>query len=180
MLTRLQYREAQNKAARFLRSCGIAVTPREEGEIEVVDHGLGYDQPFMVQILVYVNTEAYCAKELILFPEQIVPEHRHPPAGDYPGKQETFRCRFGEAHLHVPGEPSSKSKAELPDERKKYLAVWREITLRPGDQYTLAPDTLHWMHAGPDGAIVSEFSSKSIDEFDVFTDPAISRITEIK
>ena len=37
-------------------------------------------------------------------------------------------------------------------------------------------DTLHWFQGGPKGAVVSEFSSPSSDEADVFTDPRIRRI----
>jgi D-lyxose ketol-isomerase len=54
--------------------------------------------------------------------------------------------------------------------------VWHEIVLRPGDQYTLPPNTLHWFQAGDKGAIVSEFSSTSTDENDLFTDPRIRRV----
>ena len=93
--------------------------------------------------------------ELVLFPRQTCPEHRHPPVGDDPGKEETFRCRTGTVHLHVDGHD--------------------EIVLRPGDQFTIPPDTLHWFQAGDEGAIVSEFSTRSRDETDVFTDPRIVR-----
>ena len=47
--------------------------------------------------------------------------------------------------------------------------------LRPGDQYTILPDTLHWFQAGSEGAVVSEFSTESRDELDVFSDPQIVR-----
>jgi D-lyxose ketol-isomerase len=57
--------------------------------------------------------------------------------------------------------------------------VWHEMVLHPGDQYTIAPDTLHWFQAGEHGAIVSEFSSTSVDELDVFTDPNVKRVPEI-
>jgi D-lyxose ketol-isomerase len=53
--------------------------------------------------------------------------------------------------------------------------VFHEVRLRPGEQYTIPPDTLHWFQAGDDGAVVSEFSTRSRDEFDVFTDPAVER-----
>jgi D-lyxose ketol-isomerase len=43
-------------------------------------------------------------------------------------------------------------------------------------QYTIPPNTLHWFQAGEGGAIVSEFSSMSVDEKDVFTDPNIVRV----
>ena len=50
-----------------------------------------------------------------------------------------------------------------------------EIVLRPGEQWTIPPDTLHWFQAGDEGAVVSEFSTRSRDETDVFTDPRIVR-----
>ncbi len=54
------------------------------------------------------------------------------------------------------------------------FTVWHEIELNPGDQYTLKPDTKHWFQAGDEGAIVSEFSTRSRDESDIFTDPQFS------
>jgi D-lyxose ketol-isomerase len=52
----------------------------------------------------------------------------------------------------------------------------KELVLHPGDQYTILPDTLHWFQAGAEGgAVVSEFSTQSRDEFDVFSDPQIVR-----
>jgi hypothetical protein len=41
------------------------------------------------------------------------------------------------------------------------------------------PNTLHWFQAGPEGAIVSEFSTQSRDDLDVFTDPDIARTTVV-
>jgi D-lyxose ketol-isomerase len=38
-----------------------------------------------------------------------------------------------------------------------------------------SPDTLHWCRAGDEGAIVSEFSTRSRDEPDVLIDPRIRR-----
>jgi D-lyxose ketol-isomerase len=55
-----------------------------------------------------------------------------------------------------------------------------DIRLGPGDQHTIPPDMLHWFQAGPEGAVVSEFSSTSRDELDVFTDPAIRRAPQVE
>jgi D-lyxose ketol-isomerase len=49
------------------------------------------------------------------------------------------------------------------------------VILKPGEQYTLAPNTKHWFQAGPEGAVVSEFSTRSTDENDIFSDPRIVR-----
>lgn len=60
----------------------------------------------------YVNTEKCCAKELVLFPGQTCPEHRHPEINGEEGKEETFRCRIGSGQARK-GQlyPSSQPKA---------------------------------------------------------------------
>ena len=146
---------ARERAAALLADAGVVLTASEREGIEVADFGLGRLDEVGLQIVVYVNTERVCAKELVLFPSQTCPEHRHPPVGESPGKEETFRCRRGLVRLHVEGEG--------------------EIVLRPGDQHTIPPDTLHWFQAGDEGAIVSEFSTHSRDETDVFVDERIRR-----
>jgi D-lyxose ketol-isomerase len=142
----------------------------------VADFGLGDLARTGLQLVVYENNDRYCAKELVLFPRQTCPEHRHPPVGDDPGKQETFRCRWGRVWLYVEGAPSEAVRARIPRGDEAYYTVFHEIELRPGEQYTIPPDTLHWFQAGADGAVVSEFSSTSRDAFDRFTDPRIRRI----
>jgi D-lyxose ketol-isomerase len=151
----MTHAEARARAAAMLAGAGIVLTDRERAELEVADLGLGQLEEIGLQLVVYENNDRYCAKELVLFPGQLCPEHRHPPVGDDPGKQETFRVRVGEVTLFVAGRG--------------------EMTLRPGDQFTIPPDTLHWFRAGDAGAIISEFSSRSRDELDVFTDPRIVR-----
>ena len=42
------------------------------------------------------------------------------------------------------------------------------------------PNTLHWFQAADEGAVISEFSTKSTDETDVFTDKKIVRQTKIE
>jgi D-lyxose ketol-isomerase len=158
LITPQEQQEAQAYAAERLAAAGIALTDSERASIEVADFGLSRLRETGLQLLVYVNTERYCAKELVLYPGQTCPEHRHPPFDGSPGKEETFRCRAGVVHLYVAG---------------------REVALRPGDQFTIPPDTLHWFQAGPEGAVVTEFSSASRDDLDVFTDPAVRRETVV-
>jgi D-lyxose ketol-isomerase len=143
----------RERALQMLADAGIVLTERDE--LEITDLGLGRFEEVGLSLVVYENNDRYCAKELVLLPRQLCPEHRHPPVGDDPGKQETFRVRTGEVTLFVDGHG--------------------ELTLQPGDQFTIPPDTLHWFRAGDAGAIVSEFSSPSRDEYDVFTDPQIVR-----
>jgi D-lyxose ketol-isomerase len=168
------------EAAALLRKAEIAFTEREMSSMEVADFGLNDIRNIGLEIIVYENNDRYCAKELVLLPRQTCPQHRHPSVDENNvGKRETFRCRWGEVYLYVEGPTTPKPRAVVPDRHKKHLSVWHEIILHPGDQHTIPPNTLHWFQAGDQGAVVSEFSSTSIDEVDVFTDPNIKRIAEI-
>ena len=180
MLQKKEMELAQKRAMEYLKKAGIVITEEEKEKIEVADLGLGELEQTGLEILVYVNTDRCCAKELVLFPHQTCPEHRHPPVEGDLGKEETFRCRWGKIYLYVSGEPTPDPKAKSPKGREKYYTVWHEIELNPGEQWTLPPDTLHWFQSGDKGAIVSEFSTKSRDESDIFTDPEIQRTTKIK
>jgi D-lyxose ketol-isomerase len=179
MITRAQEQAARARAVEYLQRAHIAITPEEAGRIEVADLGLGELEVTGVQILVYVNTQRVCAKELILFPRQTNPEHWHPPVGQDPGKEETFRCRWGTLYLYVEGSPTPHPQARPPRGRESTYTVWHEIVLQPGDQYTLPPNTRHWFQAGDQGAVVSEFSTRSRDELDLFTDPDLRRRTVV-
>jgi D-lyxose ketol-isomerase len=160
VITAREQDEARAYAVEQLEACGIALNDAERDAIEVADFGLSQLRRYGLQLLVYVNTDRYCAKELVLYPGQTCPEHRHPPLEGGPGKEETFRCRRGTVELHVEGQPA--------------------LVLRPGEQYTIPPNTLHWFQAGPEGAVVSEFSSTSRDELDEFTDPRVRRETVVQ
>ena len=179
MISEKKYRNAQQRAQEIMTNAGIVLTEDEARHIEVADFGLDRLDEIGLQLVVYVNTDRVCAKELVLFPGQICPEHLHPTVLGQPGKEETFRCRWGQVYLYVPGEPTIDPKATLPTDKLSSFTVGKEIVLNPGDQCTLAPNTLHWFQGGPRGAIVSEFSTTSRDEADIFTDAEIQRITQI-
>ena len=80
-----------------------------------------------LQLVVYVNTERVCAKELVLFPHQICPEHRHPPSAPTRARRRRSAAARAPCAAH-PGRTRSCS---------------------PGRQFTILPDTLHWFQAGP-------------------------------
>ena len=179
MLTRDEVEQAQSRAAELLAEAGIVLTQAERRGIEVADFGLAELDETGLEVVTYVNTDRVCAKELVLFPDQTCPEHFHPPFDGTPGKEETFRCRRGLVYLYTSGEPTPAPACRPRRAERGVYTVWHEIVLEPGDQHTIPPGTLHWFQAGPDGAIVSEFSTESRDDLDVFTDPEIGRATVV-
>lgn len=179
MMTMEQVQSARRRALEYFTKANIVLSKEEINRIEVADFGLGELESTGLELITYVNTNRCCAKELILFPHQTCPEHRHPPVGGEPGKEETFRCRYGKVYLYVEGKPEASPKAITPKGRERAYTVWHEIELNPGEQYTLYPNIKHWFQAGPEGAVISEFSTKSRDDSDIFTDEDIERLTEI-
>jgi D-lyxose ketol-isomerase len=180
VLTQNELDTAKNRAAAALADTGVVLTAAERTSIEVADFGLSRLDEIGLQLVVYVNTERVCAKEIVLFPRQTCPEHRHPPVGESPGKEETFRCRSGLVYLYVEGAPTAHPTCRPPTSGGDAFSVWHEIELRPGEQHTIPPNVLHWFQAGDEGAVVSEFSTTSTDELDVFTDTRIARATVIR
>lgn len=180
-LTRAEHKKWQTVAKEYLDKAGIVLTAEEEANIEIADLGLGEFEETGLALITYYNDEKYCAKELILLPGQTCPQHKHPPIPElnYIGKQETFRCRWGEVYLYVEGNEVENPKATPPEHRADTYTVWHEVVLKPGEQYTIPPQTWHWFQGGPEGAVVSEFSTRSVDEKDLFTDPDIARMPEI-
>jgi D-lyxose ketol-isomerase len=180
-LTRAQVEHYRQIAREYFAKAGIVLTPHESENIEIADLGLGEYEQTGLALVTYINTERCCAKELVLMPGQTCPEHLHPPipALNYPGKEETFRCRWGTLYLYIDGEPTPAPIARPPANRAHTYHARRQIILRPGDQFTLPPETWHWFQSGPEGAVVSEFSTRSVDEADLFRDPDIKRLPQI-
>ena len=133
---------------------------------------MGLVEKIGLQLITYVNTTRVCAKEMVLLPYQVCPEHKHVPTNGQAGKEETFRCRWGKVYLYTAGESSSNIGVPLPPTD---VTVFHETVLLPGEQFTILPETLHWFAAGDEGAVISEFSTHSTDETDQFTDPRIVR-----
>ncbi len=183
MITRTEYEAAQAQAAALFLRTGIAVRQAELDQIAVADFGLGELEQTGAQILTLLDTAEIAVKLIALFPGQTLPEHRHPPLGDYPGKAETLRCEWGEVRLYVDPGPSGGledgASGRPPVHRRDTYTVWKEVILLPGEQMTLQPDTLHWFQPGPEGCVVWSFSSRAVDVQDVFTDREITRETVV-
>jgi len=177
-MTKAKYDQQVALALEYFNKASIVLTEEEKQQVEVADFGLDMVEQIGLQLVVYINTDRVCAKEMVLLPGQTCPEHMHVPTAGISGKEETFRCRYGEVYLYVAGEKNTDAiRATVPPSD---VTVFHEIVLKPGEQYTIMPETLHWFQGGPEGAVVSEFSTRSTDETDVFTDKKIVRETVVE
>ena len=125
--------EARERAAAMLAEAGIVLTPEERGAIELADFGSRRARETGLQIVVYVNTERVCAKEPC--------SSRTSSARSTGTRRSTASRARRRRSAAASGSSSSTSKA----------SGARKIVLRPGDQFTIMPDTLHWFQAGAAG-----------------------------
>ncbi len=104
----------------YYQKAGIVLTDEEVDQIQLMDYGLGKEKTVGLQLFVYVNTDRYCSKELVLFPGQTCPEHRHPPvdgqrqAGDLPlPLRKSVSLRRRRKNAAAKGSPSSGRQRTL-------------------------------------------------------------------
>lgn len=173
-MKKTEFLEAREKALRMYEKAAIVLTDIEKENIEVADFGLGKFYDTGLTLVTYINTKLCCAKEMVLHPGQKCPDHIHSaiPEIGYQGKEETFRCRYGKVDLYV---CTKGTAAEMPDESE-----YEHIVLLPGEQYTIWPETWHWFMGGEEGAVISEFSTESHDEYDIFRNKDIVREPEVE
>ena len=79
-------RAARQRAGVLLREAGIALAPARPPRSRWRTSASRSSKQTGLQLVVYVNTDRVCAKELVMFPWQLCPEHRHPPFDGEPGQ----------------------------------------------------------------------------------------------
>jgi D-lyxose ketol-isomerase len=153
----------------------VQLSQEESQRLDVVDFGLRDLSRYGVQVVEYINNDRYCSRQLVFLPRQTIPEHMHPPVGEDPGKDETFRVVWGKVWAYTEGQPSNDIAAILDPEEKRNFTVFHQIELNAGEQCTILHNQYHWFQAGEEGAVVIEFSSPARDLYDVFTNPRVVR-----
>lgn len=178
MILQSEVKKAQDRAAELIRKAGIYITQNEEKEIGPVDFGLSRLEIEGAEILTLVQTERISVKILVLFPNQTLPEHWHPPVENDPGKEETIRVVWGTVYFYVDG-TDTLEKGVIPEGKENVYTLRHELVLKPGDQLICYPGEKHWFQGGSEGAVLYSFSSVARDVLDGFTDPKIDRVTKI-
>jgi D-lyxose ketol-isomerase len=113
----------------------------------------------------------YTGIEIFLLPGQIIPEHRHLGGSDgYGPKMESWLVRYGSVEFfgeyQAVGNETPVSEMAERDRPWGYGESWFQSryvttrTARSGQVYSLVdPESWHFMRAGKDGAIVTEFAN---------------------
>ncbi len=153
------------KAAYYemLEAHNYPIVPRLKGEeFWAVDFGLGNFTEVGMAGILWINHKEhdYLGHEIFLLPGQMIPEHRHLKTADARPKVEAWQTRYGSIHIYGEGDPTPGVDARIPPMHRDCAKARVEQKVMPGEVGTLrAPEEWHWMLAGPEGAIVTEYAS---------------------
>jgi hypothetical protein len=171
--------EAAKKA--YLALCRWFGYPANENfrkNLSVTDFALGRFTEVGLGCCVWVDDKKgnYCTLEIVLLPNQMIPEHWHVAleAEGVPAKMESWLVRYGATFTYGEGEPAKSLAVKIPEKEKAFVTVRHETPLRPGEVTGIShPLEKHWQQAGPEGAIITEISTYHAGAAVKFTDPAI-------
>jgi D-lyxose ketol-isomerase len=131
-------------------------------EFWALDFGLGKFLEVGMAGIFWVNNKehGYFGHEIYLLPGQMIPEHAHVKTDDAGPKLEAWQPRYGFISIYGEGEPTPGVEERIPPSHKDVAKARTEKILKPGEVAGLSkPNEKHWMRAGPEGAIVTEYAT---------------------
>ena len=141
----------------------------------ISDFGLGdFANVGMAGIFWYNSKEfAYFAHEIYLLPGQMIVEHRH-IENENPAKMETWHVRGGSIFNFGEGETTANNP-KTPESQKDFITVSHVTELKLNGIQTLnRVEAPHFMMAGDQGAIVSEYANYHDGAALRFTNPNVA------
>lgn len=152
---------------------GEPFTPLMEKDMWVVDFGLGDFENVGMGGIFWVNDaeHGYFAHEIYLLPGQMIAEHAHVKT-KFPAKFESWMVRKGMCYnFSEVGDPTPNPPM-LPASQKSTIRSKNFVEQRVGEIIHLKKsETFHFLIAGPEGAIVSEWASYHDGDGLRFTNP---------
>jgi D-lyxose ketol-isomerase len=127
-----------------------------------LDFGLGKFTEVGMAGIFWVNNQkdGYFGHEIYLLPGQMIPEHRHVKTEEAGPKLEAWQPRYGWIYIYGEGAPTPGVEAHIPASHQECAVARTEQKLMPGEVGMLGgAEQWHWMLAGPEGAIVTEYAT---------------------
>ena len=142
----------------------------------VTDFGLGDFVHVGMAGIMWVNDKQYnyFGHEIYLLPGQQIAEHKHVKTQDAAAKMESWHVRHGMIWCFGEGEETTPLPVKLAESQEQFRTVKHAHRVMPGEVYTLnRPEAFHFMIAGPEGAIVTEYATYHDGAALRFANPAV-------
>jgi len=118
--------------------------------------------------------DGYFGHEIYLLPGQMIVEHAHVATPEAKPKMEAWQVRHGSVYVFGEGDETKPCPVELPESQAKYITVKNCKVLKLGEIAALnRPEAKHFMIAGPEGAIVTEYATYHDNAGLRFTNPGV-------
>lgn len=139
---------------------GVPYSDFVKANLWITDFNLGDFENVGMAGLFWVNDEKhqYFGHEIYLLPGQMIVEHRHVQT-DFPPKFESWQVRHGWVYNYSTGTPSPHAP-DLPESQKNHITVAHFQKQHVDEVLHLTePEAPHFMMAGDQGAIVTEYAN---------------------
>lgn len=141
----------------------------------ITDFGLGdFENVGMAGVFWYNDAKhGYFAHEIFLLPGQMIVEHQHVET-EHPAKMESWHVRQGSIFTFGEGD-ETPNNPPTPVSQKEFITVNNVVELKCNGINTLnRAEAPHFMMAGAEGAIVSEYANYHDGNGLRFTNPSVS------
>jgi D-lyxose ketol-isomerase len=153
---------------------GYPVYQKLREEMWAIDFGLGRFTEVGMGGIFWINDKEgkYLGHEIYLLPGQMIPEHWHVKTDESAAKAEAWQLRYGGVTLFGEGDATAGAESKIPASEREFTTVKHATVLRLGDVSPLSRiESRHFMVAGPEGCIVTEYASYHDNSALRFTDP---------
>ena len=159
-----QFQEDRARAAYYdmFRRFGYPISDKLEKEMWILEFGLGDFAEVGMAGIFWLNRQDYnyFGHEIFLLPGQMIPEHCHLPTEKGAAKMESWQPRHGMIYTFGEGEPTTELVSKIPASQRELV---KSRCCKPlgidelGDLNRL--EAWHFMVAGPEGALVTEYGT---------------------
>lgn len=118
--------------------------------------------------------DGYFGHEIYLLPGQMIVEHAHVQTPDAKPKMEAWQVRHGSIYTFGEGDETTPCPVKLPGSQAKFITAKNCKLLKEGEIAALnRAEAKHFMIAGPEGAIVTEYATYHDNAGLRFTNPGV-------
>jgi hypothetical protein len=161
----------------MMKRFNYPISEKLRNEMWATDFQLGDFTNVGMGGIFWVNkqTEGYFAHEIFLLPGQMIVEHGHEACGSCGAKHESWHVRHGSIYTFgEEGQPLDTLPVRIPESQKDNVTVSKCALVKQGEIAELNRKTAkHFMIAGPEGAIVTEYGTFHDNDGLRFTNPEV-------
>lgn len=146
----------------MFRRFGYPISEKLKKEMWTLDFGLGDFANVGMAGIFWLNRQDYnyFGHEIYLLPGQMIPEHSHLPTAKGAAKMESWQPRQGMIYTFGEGEPTPELLVKIPESQRGLV---KSKSCKPLGIDELGDlnrrEAWHFMVAGPEGALVTEYGT---------------------